>query len=278
MSEANKDESAPSPPVDQWLQHLHEWYPRLHHQTYFLPPLPFRKVPHEEQFIANQSVLVPQEVQNAEKKRVQKNARGKSIETPEPQPVACSMWPSTPAVSPKLLHVNKSDVSDDVAHERVLNYLHNVADARQEVMFVISQLDFSNYLTKSNTDSLPTPSTLEEEKYRRGDFDVLIVHSRLGVIVGEIKSVGWSPQHVQSENSDFTSDDAAIARKVLQGLKQLDKAQVVLDHLLSDLKVKVAVPIRITRVLMLPCLTSDSLLRAARSNPDLNEVRTENNN
>nr|KAG5711423.1 hypothetical protein BaRGS_025850 [Batillaria attramentaria] len=178
------------------------------------------------------------------------------------------MWPTEPAVSCKTPDVVASDVRDDVAQELVLQYLHSMANARREVMFVISQLYFGNYLNKwkeyyETSSSLPRPDTIPGDKNdRRGDFDILIVHSQYGIIVGEVKSVGGNTAALKQSEQDLHK---AIADKVQRGVKQLNKAHRMLKHLVSDLPT----PVNITKALMLPNLTSEQTLCALRANPSV---------
>ena len=61
-------------------------------------------------------------------------------------------------------------------------------------MFVISQLNFGDYLNEpcysAAASLLPRPIDLKSQHKHRGDFDVLLLHRRYGVLVGEVKSIG----------------------------------------------------------------------------------------
>lgn len=133
-------------------------------------------------------------------------------------------------------------------------------------MMVISELKFRRYLD-DRTDPinaaacalLPRPATLAP-KYRRGDFDVLIIHSQYGLIVGEIKSVGANPK-------DVPDLDQALANKVKTAVGQLNKEEEVLRHLVSDMD-----PVNITKTLILPNVTSGQLRKALSTNPTVSQV------
>lgn len=43
-----------------WKECILQWYPNLHTQTYFFPPLHFNRVPYSEEKVADQTVYVPQ--------------------------------------------------------------------------------------------------------------------------------------------------------------------------------------------------------------------------
>ena len=55
------------------------------------------------------------------------------------------------------------DVRDDRSQRRVLDALHELSEAHREVMFVISQLSFGDYLNKptysASAATFPDPST-----------------------------------------------------------------------------------------------------------------------
>ena len=137
----------------------------------------------------------------------------------------------------------------------------------KEIMFVISGLRFENYLNKhcfTGDRKLPKPSDLKEEKRDRGDFDILVIHRSHGFLVGEIKSVGDKLADKPEQQRH-----RIIADKIRLAMKQLDKAESVLVHLLSD---KDRRP-RITKSVFLPNVTAACLRRVFFSFPQLEEVR-----
>nr|KAG5694421.1 hypothetical protein BaRGS_017454 [Batillaria attramentaria] len=153
--------------------------------------------------------------------------------------------------------VQETDVRDDRAMQQVLQSIRQVAERRQEVMMVLSQLQFRKYLdnqvdpiTAAATRLLPRPATLG---IRDGDLDILLVSRQYGLIVGEVKSVGHKPKY---------TTDQAIVKTVQKAVKQLKKADVTLRKLVSDLA-----PINVTRILMLPNITSQRLMTALRTDP-----------
>ena len=139
---------------------------------------------------------------------------------------------------------------------------------QKEVMMVISELDFRKYLDHQ-TDPIstaacalfPRPTSLAQH-YHHGDFDVLIIHRHYGLIVGEVKSVG-----ADLENTQDLAE--AVVKRVKKAAGQLNKAEGVLSHLVSDMA-----PVRVTKTLILPNITSAQLLQALGMDAAVKEVRT----
>nr|KAG5701746.1 hypothetical protein BaRGS_004348 [Batillaria attramentaria] len=153
--------------------------------------------------------------------------------------------------------VQETDVRDDRAMQQVLQSIRQLAERRQEVMMVLSQLEFRKYLdnqvdpiTVAATRLLPRPATLGNPD---GDFDILMVSRQYGLVVGEVKSVGHKPKY---------TTDQAIVKTVQKAVKQLKKADVTLRQLVSDLA-----PVNVTRILMLPNITSQQLMTALSTDP-----------
>nr|KAG5694430.1 hypothetical protein BaRGS_017463 [Batillaria attramentaria] len=141
--------------------------------------------------------------------------------------------------------------------QQVLQSIRQVAERRQEVMMVLSQLQFRKYLdnqvdpiTAAATRLLPRPATLG---ILDGDLDILLVSRKYGLIVGEVKSVGHKPKY---------TTDQAIVKTVQKAVKQLKNADVTLRQLVSDLA-----PVNVTRILMLPNITSQRLMTALSTDP-----------
>lgn len=44
-----------------WRECILNWYPDLHKQAYFVPPMFFKRVPYSRRSVAGQSVLLAQE-------------------------------------------------------------------------------------------------------------------------------------------------------------------------------------------------------------------------
>lgn len=172
------------------------------------------------------------------------------------------------------IRVNESDIRDDKAQERVLNSLRVVADNYEptQVMMIISQLQFGKYLSKpcyaATIAAYPRPLDLPHQ-YRRGDFDILIIHREHGLIICEVKSVGanFSDRMIFDEEH---KQDVIIANKIKESVKQLKKAEVVLKHLVSDLGA-----ISIRKVIMMPYVKSSQLIRAISKDNMCAQVRND---
>ena len=161
----------------------------------------------------------------------------------------------------------ESDVREDQSQRWILNCLYDLSKAQRGVMFVISQLSFGSYLKEPSYSAaasmLPRPIDLQSQNKHRGDFDVLVIHRQYGILVGEIKAVGNMlssfPQQQQNQQ---------LKKKVEQAIKQLEKADDVLRHLVSDLR---TTP-RIRTTLMLPNITTAQLQQVLADNPRLRQV------
>nr|KAG5701457.1 hypothetical protein BaRGS_000853 [Batillaria attramentaria] len=104
-------------------------------------------------------------------------------------------------------------------------------------------------------------SNTEKSGLRRGELDFLFLHKEHGIIVAEVKSVGWIPGREQT--------DVEVARKVQEGLTQLDKADEVLHYLVSDLT---PTP-RVRKTLILPNVSRERLQALLENNDlDLKEL------
>ena len=135
-------------------------------------------------------------------------------------------------------------------------------------MMVVCELDFRKYLD-GETDPIhraqcalfPRPADLRAQKKHEGDFDILVLHREYGLVTMEVKAVGAEPSIVPT--------DQVVVKKVTQAVKQLEKAKDVLHHLVHDLT---PTPIRVTRCLMVPYLTSQQLSQALTTAPDVAQV------
>ena len=254
--------------MTMWKLAVCEWYPDRHSCSYFLPPLHINRVSFDVATIAGQPVLVPQ--QPSSQPSPKKPSSGPAS-APAPQPgnqvpVAGSVW--TPQ-SPTPTEVLDSDARDDSGTQHVLSCLRALAEKQGEVMMVISQLNYRKYLddktdpiSAAACSCLPRPATMPSKKYHHGDFDVLIIHPRYGLVVGEVKSVGSDPGNTQDLGK-------AVVKRVRKAVGQLHKAEDVLSHLVSDVA-----PVKISKTLILPSITSSQLLQALGTDTTLAQVRT----
>lgn len=181
-----------------------------------------------------------------------------------------SMWTpdsqTQPQTEPESFQL--SDAQADFAQSFVLANLQELGRRQQEVMFIVSQLDFGCYMNRpcyaAAAARLPKPADLDE-KYRRGDFDVLVIHRLYGILAGEVKSVGLAHAGVEKTEEEA---DADVAVKVRKAIKQLDKSETVVRHLVSD----VARGLAVRKTLFLPFVSGAQLQRVLGSNPQLEEV------
>lgn len=173
-----------------------------------------------------------------------------------------SMWPK---VEGKLKPVFDSDVRSDTAVRDVLTCLRSLATEihPEEVMMVITNLNFQNYLCKLTPDLKCV--FIRPDDCSEGDFDILIIHRKYGLIVAEIKSVGANLADLQKSR---TEKDHKVADKLLQAIEQLNKAKEVLKHLVKDMP-----HVHITSALMLPRIEFRELSSVLSQKDDLTQVK-----
>nr|KAG5688043.1 hypothetical protein BaRGS_003589 [Batillaria attramentaria] len=135
-------------------------------------------------------------------------------------------------------------------------------------MFVISQLNYADYLNKPSyaqaAQQLPRPVDLPP-KHKHGDFDILIIHRNYGIIIGEIKSVGLKDGEL---NITQAQSDAAVAKRVGKAVKQLNKSERVIKHLVSD----IAPGLSVNKTIILPYVTSSQLQRVLCADRQLEQA------
>ncbi|XP_025107849.1 uncharacterized protein LOC112572399 isoform X2 [Pomacea canaliculata] len=248
--------------LEFWLQTIQHFYPDRQGRAYFVPPVFFKRVRYEEKNVAEQRVLVP--LSPSEEPPVPCKDSSQALQLgplptspdcrqdcfhniPEDTtPTAGRVWSGmSEQVHPSLLKVSSSDMRSDNAQEQVLDCLKNFFE-KQPGVFVISELNFQDYLgEKSYVESVRAIEHLrfprpQDKKYmRKGDFDILVIHRDLGMLAGEIKSVGsW-------RSGDQGDDD--VIHKVEKAAEQIIKSKNVVNHLMSDLESKP--PLRMTLIL-----------------------------
>lgn len=138
----------------------------------------------------------------------------------------------------------------------------------------VNQLRFQEYLGdpcySAAAAHLPVPTCLPSSmpwQWKRGDFDVLLVHRQYGLVVCEVKSFGGNVEELNMTQEEM---DAQIQRKLKKASNQLKKAEAVLSYIVSD----IASGLRITQVIALPNITSARVKRALEQDPQLVEVST----
>ncbi|KAL8557904.1 hypothetical protein ACOMHN_064338 [Nucella lapillus] len=242
----------PAMPESVWMPFVGDAFPNLERQTYFVPPLHFNHVPfYPAEVVPGQTVQVlDYPPQQAKKRRPKKAPPAES----DPQ-VAGVVFTGNPA-GLKQARVVTTDTQDDYAHGYTLECLRVMAERNQEVMMVVSQLRFKKYLDKKTNPVhvamaalLPNPLSLPTQ-IQDGECDVLILHPRYGLVVGEVKSVGSGPYFLDAPPAE---QDQIIREKVRRGVEQLNNQSTILTHLVSDLGV------RVTLTLILPNVTAARL-------------------
>ncbi|XP_070185349.1 uncharacterized protein [Littorina saxatilis] len=220
----------------KWRKDVVKWYPKLHQRTYFVPPVLMKRLNLDSDQVADRSVAIP-------KPPVTISHKG------------CGQ-------------VDTSLELDSLAQQHIMHCLKVFAEKTNEVMFVLSQLLFSSYLAEpcfaAATKRLPRPVDLKKRNQNRGDFDFLFIHRHYGLLAAEVKSVGTL---FTGEPSLQTQEDAVLAKKVQQAVKQLNKSDDVLKHLTGDLPQRP----RVTKTLMLPNVTSAQLQRVLNSKPAIKQ-------
>ena len=129
---------------------------------------------------------------------------------------------------------------------------------------VISQLMFRKYLDNCTNPveaaaaaRVPSAGALPVQ-LRDGECDLLIIHRKQGLVVGEIKSVGGSSYFQTQPESQ---QHGVIERKVRAAVEQVNNQETALRHLVSDLNIAV------TKTLLFPNLTAALLLQALTNSP-----------
>ncbi|XP_070184129.1 uncharacterized protein [Littorina saxatilis] len=228
------------PDMALWRQQVVKWYPDLYQRTHFLPPVHFHRTQHEELQLAwGHPVLVT----------------GPPLS--DRPPGGASL-------------LSQSDVRDDQSLQRVLDCLRQLAESPGEVMFVLSELKFGEYLNKpcfaAAGSALPNiPMDKKTRRKQEGDFDVLVIHRQHGILVGEIKAIGYTLSLLPQQQQDQAVN---LKKKVEQAIRQLKKAKDVLQHVVSDLQP----PPRVQTTLMLPNIARAQLHGVLAGNLPLSQA------
>ncbi|KAK7094320.1 uncharacterized protein [Littorina saxatilis] len=246
-------------------------YPDALTRTYCVPPIQFNRVPYVRDIVpgTGHPALVLHPPSGATTVHF--------VLTPSQPPLAAcppsqySLWTqeSQPHAVPG--RVQESDLRDDFAQNHVMVNLQELGNSRHEPMFILSQLSFGNYLNQhayaAAAAQLPRPSDLDKQqtKYSDGEADFVLIHRQHGILIGELKTVGRWQKDV---NNPQPPADADVAKRVKKAVKQLDRSETVVRHLVSD----VAPGLTVRKTLFLPYLSSAQLQRVLDNNPKLKKA------
>ncbi|XP_025111728.1 uncharacterized protein LOC112574715 [Pomacea canaliculata] len=230
-----------------WTKWVEAAFPDLESRAYFLPPVYFNRVPMVRQSVGGQDVLV---LQSGTKQADQSN-----------------LMTSTSAA---VHRVQETDIKYDAAFQRLFVCLQKMSEQVKEAFVGISQLEFGQYLGEpcyaAAAAHLPLPKTISNDSlhYKQGDFDVLLIHRSYGLVVCEVKSVGDNLKKLNMSQQDI---DNNIRKTLRDAMSQLDKAEAMLSHLVSD----IAPGLRITRTIAFPNLTAHQVQQAISGDTQLTQ-------
>ncbi|XP_025114468.1 uncharacterized protein LOC112576323 [Pomacea canaliculata] len=173
---------------------------------------------------------------------------------------------------PKPAKVQESDIRDDTAMQRVLFCLQRLSEKTKEVFVGISQLQFGQYLREpcyaAAAKYLPRSDNLSPDRPRNrkeGDFDVLLIHRHYGLVICEVKAFGDNVNEINMSQQDI---DKNIRKKLKDAMTQLDKAEAMLSHLVSD----IAPGLRISKTIAVPNLTRHQVQQAVSEDLELTQA------
>ncbi|XP_070203326.1 uncharacterized protein [Littorina saxatilis] len=253
--------------ADHWRQIVTSFYPDALTRTYCVPPVHFNRVPYFRGTApgTGEPVLVLPNCPTG----------GALVHTAPPSrrhfipPSQHSLWTQESLSQIHLApeRVQESDIRDDFAQNHVMLNLQELGDSRHEAMFILSQLQFGSYLNEpayaAAAKQLPRPKDSAQD--RQGDFDFLLIHRQHGILIGELKSVGKTKG---ASNETQPPADPFLAKKVQQAVKQLDKSERVVRHLMSDIG-----PGRtVKKTIFLPYISSAQLERVLDNDEQLKQV------
>ncbi|XP_025085435.1 uncharacterized protein LOC112558899 [Pomacea canaliculata] len=238
-----------------WLQWVEAAFPHLDSRAYFLPPVHVNRVPMVKQLTHAMEVLV---LQSALIEAGQSNQSAKTTSA------ADTLVPQPP-------RVHESDIRDDAATKRVIYCLDRLCEQNKEVMIRMTQLSFGQYLGEpcyaAAAAQLPRPANLppaHPQKWKQGDFDVLLIHRHYGFVVCQVKAFGDNTQTLKMSPDDININ---IRKKLKDAVSQLDKAEAMLSHLVSDISPGLC----ITKTMAFPNLTAHQVKQAISGDTQLTQ-------
>ncbi|XP_025114095.1 uncharacterized protein LOC112576075 isoform X2 [Pomacea canaliculata] len=167
---------------------------------------------------------------------------------------------TTTIVGDQVANIPQSPDARAVTHDknvqRVLHCLRHWAEHRRENMFVVTQLEYEDYLNGDDTfagHTLPKATDLDKKNKAIKCFDLMIIHRQHGVVLGVVVDVDLADDSRGDEEEDKT-----VLSDLSDAIQQLKKAEGVVSHVMSDLSQ--CLPIR--KTLIFPLLSVSSLQRA----------------
>ncbi|XP_025079694.1 uncharacterized protein LOC112555475 [Pomacea canaliculata] len=247
-----------------WLQWVEAAYPDLESRAYFLPPVYFNRVPMTTETVAGQDVQVlpshsketvaGQDFQ-VKLPALEDTVRLNFLKEKLRREMTAAAFISAPAA------VQDSDLRYDAAMRQVLFCLQNWSKKTGEVLVGITRLRFGQYLTERGftmaAAQLPRASSLPPDlpqTWKQGNFDGLLIHRHYGLVVCNVMSYG----DITNDHKMSQEDIVKIRKKLKDAVSQLDKAEAMLSHLVSD----IAPGLRITKTIAFPNLTARQLQQA----------------
>ncbi|XP_025113857.1 uncharacterized protein LOC112575928 isoform X2 [Pomacea canaliculata] len=176
---------------------------------------------------------------------------------------------TTTKVGDQVVNIPQSSDARAVTHDknvqRVLYCLRHWADHSRENMFVVTQLEYEDYLNGDDTftgHTLPKATDLDKKNKTIKCFDLMIIHRQHGVVLGVVVDVDLADDSRGDEE-----DDTTILCCLSDAIQQLKKAEDIVSHVMSDLSQ--CLPVR--KTLIFPHLSVSSLQRALEADVGLAE-------
>ncbi|XP_070202201.1 uncharacterized protein [Littorina saxatilis] len=195
--------------TENWYKIIRRWYPGLHQNVYSAPPVHFKAVAYK----------------------------------PKPEKPVILEEPFERFGMRMYIPTQYSTTKDDEAQQRVLWTLSEYAKKKGTAAFILSNMEFQNYLNKDysladpNTPEFTKPNIPQEE----GEVDVLVIDKEQGVFVLEVKAIG-DPE--EERNIEKSKQITELYQKISKIGKQVQKEKDVIRKLLSDLDPNEKIKIR----------------------------------
>ena len=260
--------------MSAWLGKTKEWFPDLHHRTYFIPPIHFNRVTYGEHDVAQAVRVRVQEPmrqlsdvrENEAEQRVQHTLFRLLRDSQQPMVLISNLdfdnYLNFPrAAAPGKRSARLPETAQLSATGRQGWRGESAATGRQG--WRIQSAAHSAVHGMDNS-MFARPRDMERE-LQRGRFDILVINKNFGFVICEIKTVG---DLLSSSFVSRADEQNVIRKKMRRALVQLDKEEAVLRHLVSDLGV--TQPIR--KVLILPNLKRAALREVLKQDVELQRV------